>query len=62
MFNLGDKFRTHGRGMYDTFIITEKVKTSAEKFYTLQNIILKYTIEYISEDVLKTQYIQLKKK
>lgn len=62
MFNVGDKFRTLGRGTYDTFIVTEKVKTSAEKFYTLQNIILKYTIEYISEDVLKTQYIQLKKK
>ena len=62
MFNVGDKFKTPGRGMYNKFIITEKVKTSAEKFYTLQNIILKYTIEYISEDVLKTQYIQLKKK
>ncbi len=62
MFNVGDKFKTFGRGTYDTFIVTEKVKTSVEKFYTLQNIILKYTIEYISEDVLKTQYIQLKKK
>lgn len=62
MFNVGDKFRTPWRGIYNTFIVTEKVKTSVEKFYTLQNIILKYTIEYISEDALKTQYIQLKKK
>lgn len=32
MFNVGDKFKTPGRGICNTFIVVEKVKTSAENF------------------------------
>lgn len=59
MYKIGDRFKRPGRGYFNRFQVVEKEYTLLETLYTLQNTILKYKIESVSEDALKTLFIKL---
>lgn len=59
MYKIGDRVKRPGRGYCDRFQVVEKEYTLLETLYTLQNTVLKYKIESISEDALKTLFIKL---